>query len=72
MHIIHAWLLAPRFVLGLLNGGITPALRVCTRDISGERHVQEAMAYVDGERERRKENNRAFVHLFRTQINQLN
>lgn len=40
---------APRLVLGVLNG-ITPALRVSIRDVCGTQHVEEAMAYVDGER----------------------
>eukprot|EP00903_Cladosiphon_okamuranus_P012516 g11720.t1 len=39
-----------RFTLGLLDAGVMPAIRVCTRDICGEKHVEQAMAYVDGAR----------------------
>lgn len=34
--------------MGILNG-ITPAVRVSVHDVCGTRHVEHAMAYVDGE-----------------------
>lgn len=48
LSVVHVRLFPPRFVLGIVNG-VTPVTRVCVHEVCGTLHVEQAMAYIDGE-----------------------